>query len=85
MCETIYRGYNFDNDILSKSEEIFDAYDEELINNIKSELKNWILLLQVDSDPRLNINWSVNGGRIFYCIRKQDHEKGDFSSAWCVQ
>lgn len=85
ICEAIYRGYDYDNDLLWRSFNYRDKYNQELVNSIESEAKNWILLLQVDSDPRLNINWSGNSGRIFYCIRRRDLEKGNFSHVWCVQ
>jgi uncharacterized protein YwqG len=45
--------------------------------------KSWILLLQLDSDDELGYMWG-DGGRIYFCIRKEDLAAVDFSRCWVV-
>lgn len=41
-------------------------------------LEEWYLLLQVDSDDRLGFNW-IDGGMLYFFIRKEDLAQQDFS------
>ncbi len=42
---------------------------------------DWILLLQIDSDPAPGMMWG-DEGRIYYWIRKQDLAGKDFGTVW---
>lgn len=45
--------------------------------------KSWISLLQLDSDDELGFMWG-DGGRIYFCIRKEDLAAANFSRCWLV-
>lgn len=64
-CERIRRGQQPD-----ESEEPSPA--------MQRASKAWRLLLQIDSDPGLKMNWG-DGGMLYVFIREQDVRKGDFS------
>lgn len=64
-CERLRRGQN--------------PYDgQEPAPAVQRASKAWRLLLQIDSDPGLKMNWG-DSGRLYVFIREQDARKGDFS------
>lgn len=50
---------------------------------LKKEVKDWQLLLQLDSDDNLGWMWH-NSGMVYFWIRKADLKKLDFSNVWCI-
>jgi uncharacterized protein YwqG len=53
-------------------------YGAEVQPAIERACREWRLLLQIDSDPALKMNWG-DGGRLYIFIRERHARAGDFS------
>lgn len=53
-------------------------YSQPVPADIQAAAEAWRLLLQIDSDPQLKMNWG-DGGMIYVFIREADARMGDFS------
>lgn len=64
-CEYMRRGLTRD-------------YNDDVPDAIRRAAREWRLLLQIDSDPALNMNW-WDGGRLYVFVRAKDAARGEFS------
>ena len=69
-CEYLWRGLTRD-------------YREPVPDTLRIAARQWRLLLQIDSDAALNMNW-WDGGRLYVFIRARDAKRGDFSKTVTV-
>lgn len=53
-------------------------YRQHVPAEVLDRAREWRLLLQIDSDDALKMNW-WDGGRLFVFVREADARKGDFS------
>lgn len=64
-CEHLSRGLDF-------------SHAKPIPDEIEEAAKSWRLLLQIDSDRELKMNW-WDSGRFYIFIREEDARAGDFS------
>lgn len=70
-CELLAQGRESERNKIYKDPVAFEALNREAT-------AKWRMLLQIDSDDALEMNW-VDGGTIWYFIREEDARAGDFS------
>lgn len=64
-CEYLWRGLRRD-------------LRQPVPDEVRRAARQWRLLLQIDSDPALGMNW-WDAGRLYVFIRARDAKRGDFS------
>jgi uncharacterized protein YwqG len=57
-----------------------DAY---LVEEVQAASKKWLMLLQLDSDERVNFMWG-DCGTIYFCIEEESLKHHDFSNVWLI-
>lgn len=62
----------------------FRQFDDPKYDELKAGAKDWLLLLQVDSNQESAYMMWADMGRLYFWIRKQDLERKNFDSCWCV-
>jgi len=75
LCQ-IVTSESFDGD--------FRKFDDPQYDQLKAGAQDWLLLLQIDSNPEDAYMMWGNLGRLYFWIRKQDLEKKNFDNCWCV-
>ena len=59
------------------------GYQSEEGKRLSSGAKDWRLLLQFSSDDDLDVMWG-DVGDLYFWVKEQDSQKGDFSDVWLV-
>lgn len=52
-------------------------------NELKGGVSDWVLLLQLDSDPSANLNWG-DAGMLYFWIPRQDLRDRRFDRVWAI-
>lgn len=61
-----------------------DGYPDPLPEAVEAGIRDWRLLLQVDSDDTAGMHWN-DAGRLYYWIRVSDLTEGRFDRVWLIQ
>lgn len=59
------------------------GYNDPRARVLSSDSKEWLLLLQVDTDEKAGMMWG-DAGMLYFWIRKTDLECRDFSKVWMI-
>jgi uncharacterized protein YwqG len=54
--------------------------ENEIMPRYRQSFEDWVLLLQIDGD-KADMMWD-DGGKIFFCIRKEDLQQRRFDKVW---
>lgn len=61
------------------------GYNNPKAKVLEPNAKYWRLLLQIDSNEKLDMMWG-DAGRLYFWIKEQDMEKSNFQESWmCLQ
>jgi uncharacterized protein YwqG len=55
----------------------------EIAEDLKSGASDWVLLLQLDSDPSANLSWG-DAGMLYFWIPRQDLRDRRFDRVWAI-
>lgn len=73
-CQLVTNGFYCGN-----GTNLEDSRSQELASGVK----DWKLLIQIDSDQKSGMDW-CDAGRLYYWIRTQDLLQERFDRAWMV-
>jgi len=59
------------------------GYQNPMATELEGNVKNWQLLLQIDSNEELGMCWG-DSGRLYFWIRKEDLQNCNFSRSWMI-
>lgn len=71
-CEMVALGYDWEY-----------MNDEAVLEEIKKDQDEWILLFQLDSERAANMLWG-DVGRLFFWIKKRDLKANRFDKTWMI-
>lgn len=74
-CQLVSNGIYSGNEL--------SAEDEKRAESLIEGVKDWTLLLQLDTDYEPRWMWG-DGGILYFWIRRQDLEAGEFGKGWCI-
>ncbi len=60
-----------------------DGYNSKEAEKLRSELLDWKLLLQFDSDDEIEAMWG-DMGMLYFWVRESDAKNCDFSKPWLI-
>jgi uncharacterized protein YwqG len=59
------------------------GYNDPRAQDLSSGSKEWLLLLQVDTDEKARMMWG-DAGMLYFWIRRTDLERREFSKVWMI-
>jgi uncharacterized protein YwqG len=74
-CQLAFNGYNFRGDPRAQS--------DPRIAELLAGAGEWELLLQLDTDNEIGMEWGDNG-MLYFWVRRDDARRGDFSNVWMI-
>lgn len=74
QCQLVFNGIDCGDSI---------CYNDPKAKALEVGKDDWILLLQLDSDQEANMVW-VDGGKLYFWIRKDDLRNCNFENTWMI-
>ena len=59
------------------------GFEDERAEALTPGASEWRLLLQLDSDPELDMQWG-EGGTLYFCVRAEEAHSGNFDGVWTI-